>query len=105
MYHLGGSDKFANPLRFGLVEIEFGNIRSVQVHGVYRSRSSSIIFVLSPNWGIPAQISCMESKIAAFVSAGRLNGVVIGRNSAIGSPRRSISITPPSAASRTSSEV
>jgi hypothetical protein len=47
----------------------------------------------------------MEVKIRAFLAAGIRGGEVIGRNSATGSPRRSITITPPSSASRTNTEV
>jgi hypothetical protein len=47
----------------------------------------------------------MEVKIRAFLPAGILRGELRGRNSATGSPRRSITIMPPSEASRTSSEV
>ena len=47
----------------------------------------------------------MEVKIRAFLAAGMRGWEVMGRNSATGSPRRSITMTPPSAASRTSSEV
>src|ERR1035437_7451248 len=43
MDSIGCSDKFTNPGRFGFIEIEFGNIRGVEIHGAYRSRSSSII--------------------------------------------------------------
>jgi len=64
-----------------------------------------MIFELSATCGIRAQISRMESKIRAFVPAGMRAGAVMGRNSATGSPRRSMTITPPCSASRTSSEV
>ena len=64
-----------------------------------------MIFVLSLTCGVRAQIPCMESKIRAFLSAGMRGGLEMGRNSATGSPRRSITITPPSEASRTNSEV
>ena len=47
----------------------------------------------------------MEVKIRAFLPAGMRAGEVMGRNSATGSPRRSITIMPPSAASRTNFEV
>ena len=52
-----------------------------------------------------AQIFRMEVKIRAFLDAGMRGGEVMGRNSATGSPRRSITIIPPSEASRTNSEV
>jgi hypothetical protein len=55
--------------------------------------------------GIRAQIFRMEVKIRAFLPAGIRGGEVMGRNSATGSPRRSITIMPPSEASRTSFEV
>jgi hypothetical protein len=61
--------------------------------------------VLSRTLGIPAHIFRMDLKIRSFLSAGIRAGEVSGRNSATGSPRRSITITPPSAASRTNSEV
>jgi hypothetical protein len=47
----------------------------------------------------------MEVKIRAFLAAGIRSGEVMGRSSATGSPRRSITITPPSSASRTNTEV
>src|SRR5258706_13437861 len=47
----------------------------------------------------------MEAKIRAFLPAGIRVGDVRGRNYATGSPRRSITIMPPSEASRTNSEV
>ena len=61
--------------------------------------------MLSPTCGMRAQTFRMEVKIRAFLAAGMCGGEVMGRNSATGSPRRSITITPPSEASRTSSEV
>ena len=61
--------------------------------------------MLSPNCGIRAQIFRMELKILAFLAVGMPGRAVIGRNSATGSPRRSITIMPPSATSRTNSEV
>ena len=57
--------------------------------------------MLSPTGGIRAQIFRIEAKIRAFLAAGMRGGVVMGRNSATGSPRRSITIIPPFAASRT----
>src|ERR1017187_3062116 len=104
MDRIGRSDKFTDPGRFGFIEIEFGDVRGVEIHGAYRSLSSSIIFVLSLTCGMRAQISRMESKICAFLPAGMCEGAVIGRSSATGSPRRSIKITPPSAASGPHSE-
>jgi len=64
-----------------------------------------MIFVLSLTCGIRAQILRMEVKIRAFLAAGMRGGEVMGRSSATGSPRRSITIMPPSEASRTNSEV
>lgn len=61
--------------------------------------------MLSATCGIRAQIFRMEVKIRVFLAAGICRGEVIGRNSATGSPRRSITIMPPFEASRTSSEV
>jgi len=61
--------------------------------------------VLSLTCGIRAQILRMEVKIRAFLAAGMRGGAEMGRNSAIGAPRRSITITSPSAASRTNLEV
>ena len=55
--------------------------------------------------GIRAQILRMEVKSRAFLPAAMRGGAVMGRNSATGSPRRSITMMPPSAASRTNSEV
>jgi hypothetical protein len=62
-------------------------------------------FVLSLTRGILAQTFCIEAKILALLAAAMRGGAVRGRNSATGSPRRSITITPPSAASRTSLDV
>jgi hypothetical protein len=64
-----------------------------------------MIFVLSLTCGIRAQILRIEVKIRAFLLAAIGGGAAMGRNSATGSPRRSITITPPSAASRTNFEV
>ena len=64
-----------------------------------------MIFVQSLTCGIRAQIFRIEAKIRAFLAAGTRGGDVMGRNSATGSPRRSITIVPPSEASRTNSEV
>ena len=61
--------------------------------------------MLSLTCGIRAQTFRMEVKIRAFVPTGMRAGEVMGRNSATGSPRRSITIMPPSEASRTNSEV
>ncbi len=61
--------------------------------------------MLSLTCGIRAHIFPMEAKIRAFLPAGIRRGELTGRSSATGSPRRSITITPPSAASRTNSEV
>jgi len=61
--------------------------------------------VLSPACGIRAQTLRMEANIRAFLPAGMRSGEAMGRSSATGSPRRSITIIPPSAASRTNSEV
>ncbi len=103
------SHKRTNPRRSGFIEIEFRNIRRVEIHGDspwrYRLRSSSRIFVLSSTCGIRSQIFRIEEKIRAFRAPGRLAREVSGRNSATGSPRRSITMTPPSEASRTNSDV
>ena len=64
-----------------------------------------MIFALSLTRGIRAQILRMEVKIRAFLAADMHGGAVTGRNSATGSPRRSITIMPPSAASRTNFDV
>ncbi len=61
--------------------------------------------MLSLTCGIRAHIFRMDAKIRAFLPAGIRRGELTGRSSATGSPRRSITITPPSAASRTNSEV
>lgn len=47
----------------------------------------------------------MAAKIRAFLAAGIFGTDVSGLNSATGSPRRSMTITPPLAASRTNSDV
>ena len=64
-----------------------------------------MIFVLSLTRGIRSQTFCMDAKILAFFAATMRRGEVTGRNSATGSPRLSITITPPSAASRTNFDV
>jgi hypothetical protein len=64
-----------------------------------------MIFVLSLTRGIRAQILRIDAKIRAFLVAAMRGRAVIGRNSATGSPRRSITIMPPSAASRTNFDV
>jgi hypothetical protein len=63
-----------------------------------------MISALSPNMGISSQSFRMRLKILAL-SSGEIRFAVKGRNSATGSPRRSITMAPPSSASRTSSEV
>ena len=64
-----------------------------------------MIFVLSLTRGSRSQTLYMDAKIRAFFAAPIRRGEVTGRNSATGSQRRSIRITPPSAVSRTSFEV
>ena len=64
-----------------------------------------MIFVLSLTRGIRSQTLCMDAKMRAFFAAAMRRGEVTGRNSATGSPRLSITITPPSAASRTNFDV
>jgi hypothetical protein len=64
-----------------------------------------MIGVLSPTSGMRAQTSSIDEKIRAFFVAGIRDGEETGRSSATGSPRRSIVMTPPSAASRTNAEV
>ena len=64
-----------------------------------------MIFVLSLTQGIRSQTLCMDAKIGAFFAATMRRGEVTGRNSATGSPRLSIAITPPSAALRTNFDV
>ena len=64
-----------------------------------------MIFVLSLALGILAQTFFMDAKIRAFFAAAMRGGAITGRNSATGSPRRSITMMPPSAASRISFEV
>src|SRR5690348_15323302 len=98
-------DKFADPDRFRFVQVELHDIRRVQIHGGYRSRSSSSAWVLSPDSGSLAQIACIERKIRAFLAAAIPVAVPSGRSSATGSPRRSMMMTSPSAASRTNSDV
>lgn len=61
--------------------------------------------MLSLTCGMRAQILCMEVKIRALFLTVMGAGAVMGRNSATGSPRRSIRITQPSAASRTNFDV
>ena len=92
----------AGGLRF--IEVELRYIGRVEIQG-YRPRSSSMIFVLSLTRGIRSQTLCMDAKIRAFFAATMRRGEVTGRNSATGSPRLSITITPPSAASRTNFDV
>lgn len=99
------SDELANPRRIWFVEVEFCDVGRVEIHDGYRFRSSSRISVLSLTGGMRAQILRMEAKIRAFLPAAIGAGAVMGRNSATGSPRRSITIMPPSAASRTNFEV
>src|ERR1035438_10616537 len=90
------SNKFANPRRFWFIEVEFCDVGRVEIHDGYRFRSSSRIFVLSLTCGIRAQILRMEVKIRAFLPAAIGAGAGMGGNSATGSPRRSITIMPPS---------
>ena len=60
---------------------------------------------ISPTCGMRDQIGYMDAKIRALALAVMPDEGVSGRSSATGSPRLSITIAPPSAASRTSSEV
>jgi hypothetical protein len=64
-----------------------------------------MMFVLSLTRGIRFHTFCMDAKIRAFFAAAMRRGEVTGRNSATGSPRLSITITPPSAGSRTTFDV
>src|ERR1700679_726882 len=98
-------DKLPNTRRFGFIQIEFCDVGRVEIHRGYRLRSSSMISVLSVALGILAQTLFMEAKILAFFAASMRGDAVTGRNSATGSPRRSITIRPPSAASRISFDV
>ena len=61
--------------------------------------------MLSLTSGMRAQIFRMDVKARAFFAADMRGGEVTGRNPATGLPRLSITITPPSQASRTNSEV
>src|SRR5580658_8260301 len=97
-------DKIADAGGLGFIEVELRYIGRVEIQG-YRSRSSSMIFVLSLTRGIRSQTLCMDARLRAFRAAGMGRGEVTGRNSATGSPRLSITITPPSAASRTNFDV
>jgi len=98
-------DEFADAGGFRFIEVELRYIGRVEIQGYYRPRSSSMIFVLSLTRGIRFQTLCMDAKIRAFFAATMRRGEVTGRNSATGSPRLSITITPPSAASRTNFDV
>ena len=64
-----------------------------------------MIVVLSPTRGARSHILCMDAKIRAFFAAAMRRGEVTGRNSATASPRLSMTITAPSAASCTSFDV
>jgi hypothetical protein len=97
-------DELADAGGFRFIEVELRYIGRVEIQG-YRPRSSSMIFVLSLTRGIRSQTFRMDAKIRAFLAAAMRRGEVIGRNSATGSPRLSITITPPSAASRTNFDV
>src|SRR6266446_6941342 len=89
-------DHGTHTLGIRLIHVELGDVGGVQVH---RQRSSSRNLLLSPGTcGMLAQNSFMSGGSTFFFL------VVNGRSSATGSPRRSIVITSPSAASRTSSE-
>src|SRR5512132_1957933 len=92
------SDEFTNRGGFRLVEIKLRDVRGIEVHG-YRLRSSSISFPLSLTCGILSQIFCIDAKMRFFFAGDRPGRAEIGRSSATGSPRFSITITPPSAAS------
>ena len=97
-------DELADAGGFRFIEVELRYIGRVEIQD-YRPRSSSMILVLSLTRGIRSQTLCMDAKIRAFFAAAMRRGEVTGRNSATGSPRLSITITPPSAASRTSFDV
>ena len=75
------------------------------MENLYRSRSSSMILVLSPAGGMRFHISCIASKRSAFFLADKRGTALRGRNSATGWPRRSITIISPAAVARTNSEV
>ena len=91
------SDEFSDRWSVPLVDVVLGDVRRIKIHG---QRSSSRKLPLSPGTeGNRRQISVRSG---SFVSVLFFE---MGRSSATGSPRRSIRITVPSAASRTSSEV
>ena len=62
-------------------------------------------FAQSLTRGIRSQTLCIDAKIRAFFDAAMRRGEVTGRNSATGSPRLSITMIPPSDASRTNFDV
>jgi hypothetical protein len=97
-------DKIADAGRLRFIEVELRYIGCVEIQG-YRLRSSSMISALSLTRGIRSQTLCMDAKIRAFFAAAMRRGEANGRNSATGSPRLSITITPPSAASLTNFDV
>jgi hypothetical protein len=97
-------DELADSGGLRLIEVELRYVGRVEIQG-YRPRSSSMIFVLSLTRGIRSQTLCIDAKIRAFFAAAMRRGEVTGRNSATGSPRLSITITPPSAASLTNFDV
>jgi len=97
-------DELADSGGLQIIEVELRYVGRVEIQG-YRPRSSSMIFVLSLTRGIRSQTLCIDAKIRAFFAAAMRRGEVTGRNSATGSPRLSITITPPSAASLTNFDV
>ncbi|MCU1327719.1 MAG: hypothetical protein JWN34_3089 [Bryobacterales bacterium] len=99
--HPGGQiPHFLGP-RF--IQIEFCDICGIEVH--YRSRSSSIMRVLSGVLGSRSQISFISAKILALASGVIILTGGIARNSATGRPSSSITIASPSSTSRINSDV
>jgi hypothetical protein len=87
-------DKIADAGGLRFIEVELRYIGRIEIQA-YRRRSSSMMFVLSLTRGIRSQSFCMDAKIRAYFAATMRRGEVTGRNSATGSPRLSITITPP----------
>ena len=78
------SNQFTNLHGIRFIQIKLRDLASVEIHGDYRSRSSSIVLVLSLLIGIRSQTSFMERKIRSFTELGMLDLPVSGRNSATG---------------------
>jgi hypothetical protein len=59
------SDQLANPFRFGLIEIEFGNVRGIQIHDG-SSHDASTLAILFEEIRAIAETAACEPRFPAL---------------------------------------